>query len=168
MTEETVNQIHLDAKHTLDAEGIGPTLRRLREARQITPAEASMRLKFSKRQLDALENEQWGQLPQGMSLRGFVKNYGRYLEADVEALLTMLDSQVGPPKSSFVTAAPSASGLGAGADLDAGENAVRRPWGWLLIILIFIFVAAFYAIGQGWVPDSWLIFDWLKSLKNEY
>ena len=73
--------------------GVGTTLRKLREARQLTPAEVSARLKFTSRQLEALENEQWDRLPGGMSLRGFVKNYGRYLEADVDALLTMLDNQ---------------------------------------------------------------------------
>jgi hypothetical protein len=36
----------------------------------------------------------------------------------------------------------------------------------MIIILILLFVAGFYAIERGWVPDSWLVFDWLKSLKK--
>lgn len=162
MTEESVNQARLDSTNLSEPEGIGPTLRRLREARQLTPADASMRLKFSKRQLHALENEQWDQLPQGMPLRGFVKNYARYLEADVDALLSMLDNQVGRPQTAFVTADPGARN----ADLDVGDDAPRRAWGWWLVILAFVLVAAFYAINRGWVPDSWLVFDWLQSLKT--
>lgn len=165
MTEQSVNQARLDSTSLSDLDGVGPTLRRLREAKRITPADVSMRLKFSKRQLDALENEQWHLLPQGMSLRGFVRNYARYLEADVDALLTMLDNQVGPPQSAFVTAERTPP-LGHNADLNSGDDVARRPWGWLLIILIFILVAGFYAINRGWVPDSWLVFDWLKSLKT--
>lgn len=165
MTENSVNQSGFDSMNMSEPEGVGPTLRRLREAQRLTPADVSVRLKFSKRQLDALESEQWHHLPQGAPLRGFVKNYARYLEADADALLMMLDSQVGQPKSVFVTAERS-PGLGVNTDLESDDNVARRPWGWFLIILIFVFVAAFYAISRGWVPDSWLIFDWLKSLKT--
>lgn len=165
MTEESVNQANLDSTNISDIEGIGPTLRRLREARRLTPADVSMRLKFSRRQLDALESEQWQHLPQGMSLRGFVRNYARYLEADVDALLTMLDNQVGPPQSAFVTAERTPA-LAQNTGLESADERARRPWGWLLIILTFVLVAGFYAINRGWVPDSWLIFDWLQSLKT--
>lgn len=146
-----------------DPEGIGATLRRLREARRLTPSEVSARLKFSKRQLEALENEQWNKLPQGMSLRGFVKNYARYLEADVDALLIMLDNQVVPPQSAFVSAERTPA---LAHDLNSDEDVTRGPWGWLLVILVLILAAGFYAINRGWVPDAWLIFDWLKSLKS--
>lgn len=142
--------------------GVGPTLRALREAQRLSPSDASARLKFSLGQLDALETEQWDRLPIGMPLRGFVKNYARYLNADADALLSMLDHQVGPVKTSFVNAG-SPSSL-APTDLHLQGEPVRRSWGWLLIILVLLFVACFYAIERGWVPESWLIFDWLKSL----
>lgn len=144
------------------AHGIGATLRALREAQRLSPADASTRLKFSLGQLEALETEQWDRLPAGMPLRGFVKNYARYLGADTDALLSMLDHQVGPVKTSFVNAG-SPSSL-APTDLHLQGEPVRRPWGWLLIILVLLFVVGFYAIERGWVPQSWLIFDWLKSL----
>lgn len=163
MTEEIVNQAGLESAGQAGPDGVGPTLRRLREAQRLSLAEVSMRLKFSKRQLEALENEQWDDLPQGVSLRGFVKNYARYLEADPDALLTMLDNQIGPLQSAFVTA-DSTSGLAGGASLDPGDENLRRPWGWWIIILAFVLVAVFYAVSRGWVPESWLVFDWLKSL----
>lgn len=165
MIEQTETRMNSDATSISDIEGVGPTLRRLREARRLTPADVSMRLKFSQRQLDALENERWSALPHGTPLRGFVKNYARYLDADVDALLYMLDSQVGRPETAFVTAKhPPVPGVT--TDLSADDDVVRRPWGWMLVILIVVFVAGFYAIDRGWVPDSWLIFDWLKSLKK--
>lgn len=144
--------------------GIGATLRSLREAKRITPAEVSARLKFTSRQLEALETEQWDRLPGGVSLRGFVKNYGRFLDADVDALLTMLDNQVGPTSTRPV-AVSSAASLGP-ADLPLQGEPAHRPWGWFVIILVLLFVAGFYAIERGWVPDSWLVFDWLQSLKK--
>ncbi|MGB3290379.1 MAG: helix-turn-helix transcriptional regulator [Burkholderiaceae bacterium] len=145
--------------------GVGATLRGLREAKRLSPAEVSARLKFSSRQLEALETEQWDRLPTGMSLRGFVKNYARYVEADVDALLVMLDNQVGPTSARPIAVSNSAHSLGP-TDLPIQGEPVHRPWGWLIIILILLFVAGFYAIERGWVPDSWLVFDWLKSLKK--
>jgi cytoskeleton protein RodZ len=144
--------------------GIGTTLKSLREAKRLSKNEVCSRLKYSARQLEALEGEQWSLLPAGVSLRGFVKNYGRLLEADVDALVIMLDSQVGstgakPVVVSRATAlAPSA--------IPVHVEPPSRSWGWLIVILILLFVAGFYAIERGWVPDSWLVFDWLRSLKK--
>src|SRR5690606_36653249 len=145
--------------------GVGATLRRQREAKQLTPGEVSARLKFCSRQLEALETEQWDRLPTGMSLRGFVKNYGRYLQADVDALLTMLDNQVGTAPVAKPVSLSGAQSLGP-SDLPLQGEPANRSWGWFIVILILLFVAGFYAIERGWVPDSWLIFDWLKSLKK--
>ncbi|TEA77330.1 helix-turn-helix domain-containing protein [Allopusillimonas ginsengisoli] len=148
-----------------ESAGIGAALRSMREARGISRGEVSSRLKFSSRQIEALETEQWDRLPRGVSLRGFVKNYARFLEADVPALLSMLDHQVGDtnPREASVTSAASLST----SDVPLHGEPVSRPWGWLVIILILLFVAGFYAVERGWIPDSWLVFDWLKSLKND-
>ncbi|HRL22912.1 helix-turn-helix domain-containing protein [Alcaligenes sp. SDU_A2] len=147
--------------------GVGPTLRELRQAQAYSLADVSGRLKFSVRQLEALEAEQWDQLPGGQSLRGMVRNYARFLEADGTAVLTMLESQVsdaGAPKP-VPRSAPGA-GL-AGTELSLySESRSGFSWGWLLIIVVFLLVAGFYAIDRGWVPDSWLVFDWLKGLKS--
>lgn len=145
-------------------EGVGPTLRRLREARRLTPADVSLRLKFSQRQLAALENEEWDKLPGGMSLRGFVKNYARYLDADVDAMLAMLDNQLGLPRSPFAAVRPSAALQP--ADMAPADDATRRPWGWFVVILALILAAVFYAFDRGWIPDSWLAFDWLQSFRQ--
>ena len=100
-----------------------------------------------------------------MSLRGFVKNYARYLDADVDALLTMLDNQVGTAPVAKPATLNGAQSLGP-SDLPLQGEPANRPWGWLVVILILLFVAGFYAIDRGWIPDSWLVFDWLKSLKK--
>lgn len=144
--------------------GLGPTLRALREARQIALSDVSGRVKFSVRQLQALEGEDWKSLPSGLALRGMVKNYGRFLETDVDALLVLLDAQTnagGVPSAAHVVTPAS---LGA-ASLPSEAEHAGRPWGWLLIILVFLAVAGFYAIERGWIPDEWLVFDWLRALK---
>jgi cytoskeletal protein RodZ len=144
--------------------GLGATLKALRLAKHITLSDVSSRLKFSSRQLQALESEEWSRLPTGVSLRGLVKNYGRFLDADVDALLVMLDNQVGStvPRPAIVQS----SGAATQADLAIQAEPVSRPWGWFVVIFVLLVVAGFYAIERGWIPESWLIFDWLKALRQ--
>jgi cytoskeletal protein RodZ len=144
--------------------GVGVTLKSLREAKRLSLSEVSGRLKFSARQIEMLENEQWDNLPRGVPLRGMVRNYGRFLETDVDSLLVMFDHQASTGIFKPVVLKNSAS-LGR-ADLPVQAEATSRPWGWLIVILILLFVAGFYAIDRSWVPDSWLVFDWLKNLKK--
>lgn len=147
--------------------GVGATLRGMRESRRMSANEVSQRLKFSVRQIEALEAEDWSRLPTGVSLRGFVRNYARFLEADVEAVLTVLDSQIGPTAPRSIMSAP---GVGVAArtdsELPATAEVSHKPWGWFFIILALLVIAAFYAVDRGWVPESWLVFDWLKAMAN--
>ncbi|MET0185381.1 MAG: helix-turn-helix transcriptional regulator, partial [Achromobacter sp.] len=65
------------ASATLDPAGgagvpttLGGSLRALRQTRGWSLEEVSSRIKFAPRQIDALENERWDELPTGVSLRG--------------------------------------------------------------------------------------------------
>lgn len=73
---------------------VGRELARLREARGWSQEYVSDRLKFAVRQIRALENEQWSELPQGMPLRGFVRNYARLLDQDPAPMLQALSPQL--------------------------------------------------------------------------
>jgi Uncharacterized protein conserved in bacteria len=147
--------------------GVGATLRSIREARRISLSDASQRLKFSVRQIEALESEHWERLPNGVSLRGFVRNYARYLEADVDAVLVLFDSQVGTGPTPKVVATPGlTASVADGSEIPGASDTSYRPWGWYLIILAILVVAGVYAVDRGWVPESWLIFDWLKAIAN--
>jgi len=73
---------------------VGRELARLREARGWSQEYVSERLKFAVRQIRALEDERWGELPQGMPLRGFVRNYARLLDTDPGPLLQALSPQL--------------------------------------------------------------------------
>ena len=148
-----------------EAQGLGASLRQMRNARGISLSDASARLKYSVRQLDALENERWSELPQGMLLRGLVKNYARYLQTDVNALLTMLENQLGNQVAAPASLPVQKASLGSN-DLPLHAEGGSRPWGWLLVIVAVVVVAAVYAIDRGWVPESWLVFEWLKALRQ--
>lgn len=156
------------ALHESEPTGAGATLRAMRESRRISVSEASQRIKYSVRQIEALEAEAWDSLPGGVPLRGFVRNYARYLEADVESVLVLLDNQIGPTAPPSVMTAPGVAGssVAGDAELPITAEASHRPWGWFFIILAILVIAAFYAVDRGWVPESWLIFDWLKAIAN--
>jgi len=60
----------------------GERLRREREMRSITLEEISESTKISRRHLEALEHEDFNQLPGGIFNKGFVRAYARYLGID--------------------------------------------------------------------------------------
>lgn len=148
-----------------EAQGLGASLRQMRKARGVSLSDASARLKYSVRQLQALEEERWNDLPKGMLLRGLVKNYARFLDTDVDSMLVMFDNQVGGPGAAAISLPVQRAPL-EGGDLPLHAEGGSRSWGWLLVIVALLVVAGVYAVDRGWVPDSWLVFDWLKALRQ--
>lgn len=145
---------------------VGDALRQLRETRGLTLSEVSARIKYSAVQLGYLETAEWARLPDGVPLRGLVRNYARFLEADVDAVLRLLDQAVGATQPQ-----PTVTTLGARralqqADMNATGEPAHRTWAWLLLILVLFGVVGVYAINRGWVPEQWLIFEWLKALRS--
>lgn len=69
------------------ASGVGVELASAREARGLTLAEVAQSLKFAPRQLEALEQERFAELPGGTFARGMVRSYARLLKIDPEPLL---------------------------------------------------------------------------------
>ena len=66
---------------------VGATLRAAREAHGLSVEEIAERVKFSVRQVEALEHDDMEHLPQGTFLRGFIRSYARVLGLDEEKLL---------------------------------------------------------------------------------
>ncbi len=66
---------------------VGSTLRAAREAQGLTVADVAERIKFSVRQVEALEADDTAHLPEGTFLRGFIRSYARTLHLDESALL---------------------------------------------------------------------------------
>src|SRR5690606_33891599 len=96
------------------------------------------------------------------------RNYARYLEADVDSVLVLLDNAVGTTRPPRVVVAPgvSAASVSGDAEVPLAAESSGRPWGWFIIILAILVIAAFYAVDRGWVPESWLLLDWLKDIAH--
>ena len=95
---------------------VGAALRAAREAQGLSVADVAERVKFSVRQVEALEADDAEHLPEGAFLRGFVRSYARVLRLDEAALLAALPtspalhgdvSEVQAGGSEFPTTQPS-------------------------------------------------------------
>jgi len=69
---------------------LGQLLAAERERQGLSRADAAQRLHMSAWQIEALENGDYGRLPKGTFLRGFVRNYAKVLGVNAEAALAAL------------------------------------------------------------------------------
>lgn len=74
----------------------GALLRQAREAQGLTLGEVSGALKFSTRQIEALESDNFDALQGKTFLRGFIRAYARMLKLQPEKLLAMLEVDPAP------------------------------------------------------------------------
>jgi cytoskeleton protein RodZ len=77
----------------------GDSLKREREMRGVTLDEISAATRIATRFLQAIENEQWEQLPGGVFNRGFVRAVARYLGLDEENIVAEYTLAVGDRQS---------------------------------------------------------------------
>ncbi|MBL8413473.1 MAG: helix-turn-helix domain-containing protein [Propionivibrio sp.] len=71
---------------------VGQQLRAAREARGLTVADVAKAIKLGPRQVVAIEADDWLSLPCTTIIRGFVRNYARFLELNPDLLMSALDS----------------------------------------------------------------------------
>jgi cytoskeleton protein RodZ len=92
---------------------VGARLKAAREAAKLTHHDIAQALKFSPRQIAALEADDYAALPGATIVRGFVRNYARLLKLDAAPLLQQLDAvlplapaEVRPPDNIGVAGGP--------------------------------------------------------------
>ena len=75
------------------SESIGEVLARARQAQGISVADIAGRLRLHPRQVSALEEERFEQLPEVAFVRGFLRNYAKELRIDAKPLLAALETR---------------------------------------------------------------------------
>lgn len=96
MSELSHDQAALGAQ-AVDEPTIGDWLRRAREARGQSIGEVAQALKLTGRQVEAMEMDRFELLPGPAFVRGFLRNYARYIGVDPVALLAEFEQIVTPP-----------------------------------------------------------------------
>lgn len=122
---------------------LGAMLRAAREARGESVAEAAASLKMSPRQIVAMEDERFYDLPGPAFVKGFVRNYGRYLGIDVEPIIA---ARWASEPSRSVELKPVANALGTMPSAGNRFGLVRG--------VVAIALALALALALGWYFDG--------------
>lgn len=131
-------------------------LRALRESAGMTLEQAAVTLRLASRQVAALENGAWDELPGTAFVRGALRSYARLLGADLAPLL----ERVGPTDSIGQVRPEASLGITLRRDsmIGFGGGGAGNRWVWIVLaVLGVVAVATFFAGGQGLSgASSWL------------
>lgn len=125
---------------------VGLQLRTARETKGFSVDEVASVLKLSPRQVEALEANDWSRLPKTI-IRGFVRNYARFVGLDVVSLMAALDGMAMPqgPELKVQIGSPVSMPKEGGAD----RKDYARVFAGLIILLLAI-LAYFLVPAETW------------------
>lgn len=129
MSEQNENSSMPDADEpvqpTVYTLSVGRQLRQAREARGLAVGDIAQALKLGPRQVEALERDEWTDLPGTTFIRGFVRNYARLVGIDPQPLMAHLASLLEKPVDTLnVPAAAPATMRSGGRSRDRAVVAV--------------------------------------------
>ena len=141
---------------------LGKLLRDTRESRGIDLRDAAQQTRISVQYLKALEAEDFSKLPGTVFVRGFLKNYGKFLRLDeAEVMRRYAETQQAPspagaavqPSTSAPQVAPQATEE-AEAQPGRSERVPIEPFIWGAGIIIVLVIALFSALPQRHAPEA--------------
>lgn len=139
----------------------GALLRMAREKKGLGLEEVVSKLKLSRRQIEALESDNFAELPGATFVRGFVRNYARVLEIDPDPILSLLEcgpATVMPAMGQEPVAEPKVPPLIKLPQRPGGGYPRSRglPLRWIVggvVLLLMAGVAVFLAQQSGLEPE---------------
>jgi cytoskeleton protein RodZ len=137
----------------LPAQLPGELLAARREEMRLSVDEVSTRLKLASRQILALEENDFAQLPGMATVRGFIRSYAKLLELDPEPLIALVATRKDPAVDSVVARRPLPSPGFSGRRYSPParhRSAARRLSGLAAVILIFVSSLAYIAFRNDW------------------
>jgi cytoskeleton protein RodZ len=143
----------VDGLHVAASAGAGARLRAAREAAGLSLDQVAQQLKLAPRQVKALEDESFGELPGRTFSRGFVRNYARLLHLDAQDLLAHLPDVSQAPALESPTLHSTATRMAELPSATAPKTGLGR---WLipLILIGCIVAAAAYEWYRGGLPNN--------------
>jgi cytoskeleton protein RodZ len=125
----------------------GAMLRHARESAGWSIDMVSQQLKLAPRQVQALEDDDYAQLPGRTFVRGFMRNYARLLHLDPDALLSALPESSAAPSLDRPTLTPTARTMG-DMPSEAPHKAPRTRWAIPLALVAIVAIALAYEFGR--------------------
>lgn len=134
MTEASADLVSLAKEEASPPErgSPGEQLRVAREAQQMSVADVAEVLRFSERQIEALEAGDYGSLPGATVVRGFIRAYAKLLKLDPAPLIAALADQV--PAGSVEVRPPANMGQAESAPLLGAAVPWRKVTGGLVVL----------------------------------
>ncbi len=125
---------------------LGDLFREAREGKGLSLEQAEKTTKIRKRLLQALEQEAYEELPAPVFVKGFVRNYARFLELDPEQAIALYKEAAGDAEQPYELKALS-------EPLEEGPS--RAPWFLAAFLVVLLGLAAWWGHAQGLIklPD---------------
>jgi cytoskeleton protein RodZ len=130
----------------------GAQLRAARESHGLSIDAVAQHLKLAPRQVRALEEEAFGQLPGRTFIRGFARNYARLMRLDPEAIVAALPDADVAPSLDKPSLGPATRPMG---ELPASQQPRRSGWSrWAIPLAIAALIGAgvFYEVTRNEAP----------------
>ena len=131
----------------------GAQLRAARESHGLSIDAVAQHLKLAPRQVKALEDSDFGQLPGRTFVRGFARNYARLMHLDPEAIVAALPGATVPALDKPVIGS-STRPMGELPPSQQRRTVAWSRWAIVLAIAAMIGVAAFYEYTRNAAPRS--------------
>jgi hypothetical protein len=122
----------------LDSARLGETLRVAREAKGVTLSQAEAVTRVRGKYLRALEEADWGSLPEPLYVKGFLRSYARYLGLDPLNVIAQYDRLSSVPRTKPVVR-PAVSPLRLGANAWTGLVIGLIVFGAFAVGLIYLY-----------------------------
>ncbi|HSU45022.1 MAG TPA: RodZ domain-containing protein [Casimicrobiaceae bacterium] len=117
----------------------GARLRAAREATGLSVDAVAQQLKLAPRQVKALEDDDWQHLPGRTFIRGFARNYARFVQLDPDAVLALLPAPDAAPALERPALAASRRPMGEIPVERITRSSAAR---WLVPLLVILVIAA--------------------------
>jgi len=120
---------------------VGTLLRAARETQGLTVEQVVQQLKLARRQVEAIEGDDFAALPGNTFARGFVRNYARLLKLDVPTVLAQLEQQL--PREREQVAFPQASENPSNLNMEFRDSDVRTSsWPVMAMAVVGLLIGA--------------------------
>jgi cytoskeleton protein RodZ len=157
MSEQPFPGVPEDALAAAVCATSGAQLRAAREAHGLSIDTVAQHLKLAPRQVRALEDGNYGELPGRTFIRGFARNYARLMHLDPDAIVAALPDAVAAPALDKPAIGTSTRPMGELPVSQQARGVAWSRWAIPLAILALVGVAAVYEVTRKdspRVPDK--------------
>ena len=133
---EATQHVDLFGMPIPSGESPGRSLREAREQRGLSVGDVVNAIKFSPRQIEAIERNDFAQLPGATFVRGLIRSYAKLLHLDPHPLLAMLERETPPADAQIQLPKDTGAALP-----QPGERRTYMPYMALMVTLAAIVIA---------------------------